>query len=69
MKFSSFVMLSSREEKLSSWVATELSLVVEAVELTAVVVATELPLVLAVAELTAVVVAVIQVIAVVVVVT
>jgi hypothetical protein len=38
MKLSSFVMLSSRDAKLSSWAAVELSLVVVAVELIAILV-------------------------------
>jgi hypothetical protein len=58
MKLSSFVMLPSRDAKLSSWVATELTLVVAAVELFAVVVAVELSLVVVAAELTAIVVVV-----------
>jgi hypothetical protein len=55
MKLSSFVMLSSQDAKLSSWVAAELSLVVVAVELSLVVAAVELTLVAAAAELTLVV--------------
>jgi hypothetical protein len=78
MKFSSFVILFSRDVKLSSWmvaeltlvvVATKLTLVVVTAELTIVVVEAELSLVVAAAELTAIVVAVTQVIAMVVVMT
>jgi hypothetical protein len=75
MKLSSFVMLSSKDAKLFSWAAVELSLVVTveltlvvaAPELTTIVVAAELSLVVAVAVLTAVVAAATHVIAVVVV--
>jgi hypothetical protein len=56
MKLSSFVMLSSRDAKLSSWVVAELSLVVVAVELSFVVAAAELTLVVPTVELSAVVV-------------
>jgi hypothetical protein len=57
MKLFYFVMLSSRDVKLSSWAVAKLSLVVAAAELTLVVAVAELTLVVA-AELTTVVVAV-----------
>jgi hypothetical protein len=66
MKLSSFVMLSSRDAKLSSCVVAKLSLVVAAAEQSLVVAMVELSLVVATAELSAVVVAVTQVIVVVV---
>jgi hypothetical protein len=57
MKLFYFVMLSSRDAKLSSWVATELPLVVAAVELSLLVAVVELTLVVVVVELSVVVVA------------